>query len=291
MFPQVTFVDAHTLFADETGEYQSSLPDDDRQRPCTMRAGDGIHLTGDGGDHLAADDLRRSSTRAGRSSRRRCRASRRRSSSPRARPRSRGSGSSSYSGNGSSSSSRLQLEQRIGQRLQRIVERQRHDADHDRDDHAGGDRPPTAPAVRRPRPTTPTDAATHRPDLQPVAFGALVGRLPPHERRAGTMSEETLAQQRRRSRRPPALVDAAAQQPGRAGHGRRPDLGRRARRAPGRRVRPRARGERGRRLPGHARATRSTATSRRRSRTRTSPTRSPTSARASSAAKTRGASS
>jgi hypothetical protein len=50
--PGVTFVDAHTLFADENGEYQSSLPDatgDD----ILMRAGDGIHLSGAGGDHLA----------------------------------------------------------------------------------------------------------------------------------------------------------------------------------------------------------------------------------------------
>lgn len=50
--PGVTYVDAHTLFADETGEYQSTLPDatgDD----ILMRAGDGIHLSGAGGDHLA----------------------------------------------------------------------------------------------------------------------------------------------------------------------------------------------------------------------------------------------
>lgn len=51
-FPQITFVDAHTLFADETGEYQSSLPDDHGDR-VQMRAGDGIHLTDAGGDHLA----------------------------------------------------------------------------------------------------------------------------------------------------------------------------------------------------------------------------------------------
>jgi uncharacterized protein len=52
MFPQVTFIDAHTLFADETGEYQSSLPDD-TGKTVTMRAGDGIHFTGDGAKHLA----------------------------------------------------------------------------------------------------------------------------------------------------------------------------------------------------------------------------------------------
>ncbi|MGZ4689120.1 MAG: DUF459 domain-containing protein [Acidimicrobiia bacterium] len=50
--PQVTFVDAHTLFADETGDYQSSLPDN-TGKVVVMRAGDGIHLTGAGGDHLA----------------------------------------------------------------------------------------------------------------------------------------------------------------------------------------------------------------------------------------------
>ncbi len=48
----VTFVDAHTLFADETGDYLSSLPDETGHR-VTMRAGDGIHLTGPGADHLA----------------------------------------------------------------------------------------------------------------------------------------------------------------------------------------------------------------------------------------------
>jgi lysophospholipase L1-like esterase len=50
--PGVTFVDAHTLFADEKGEYQSSLPDETGDN-VTMRAGDGIHLTGDGAHHLA----------------------------------------------------------------------------------------------------------------------------------------------------------------------------------------------------------------------------------------------
>jgi hypothetical protein len=48
----VTFIDAHTLFADETGAYQAYLPDATGTR-VLMRAGDGIHLTGAGGDHLA----------------------------------------------------------------------------------------------------------------------------------------------------------------------------------------------------------------------------------------------
>ncbi len=48
----VTFIDAHTLFADETGAYQASLPDATGKK-VLMRAGDGIHLTGAGGDHLA----------------------------------------------------------------------------------------------------------------------------------------------------------------------------------------------------------------------------------------------
>ncbi len=50
--PEVTFVDAHTLFADDAGHYQSSLPDATGET-VLMRAGDGIHLTGAGGDHLA----------------------------------------------------------------------------------------------------------------------------------------------------------------------------------------------------------------------------------------------
>src|SRR6476646_9004937 len=52
-FPDnVTYVDAHTLFADERGNYQSSELDDNGKR-VVMRASDGIHLTGAGGDHLA----------------------------------------------------------------------------------------------------------------------------------------------------------------------------------------------------------------------------------------------
>ncbi len=55
MFPDhVTFVDAHTLFADETGEYMSSLPDANGDN-VQMRAGDGIHLSDAGGDHLAKE--------------------------------------------------------------------------------------------------------------------------------------------------------------------------------------------------------------------------------------------
>lgn len=48
----VTFVDAHTLFADEAGDYVSSLPDETGEK-VVMRAGDGIHLTGEGAKHLA----------------------------------------------------------------------------------------------------------------------------------------------------------------------------------------------------------------------------------------------
>jgi lysophospholipase L1-like esterase len=54
MFPDVTFVDAHTLFADETGEYVSSLPDETGDN-VQMRAGDGIHFSDAGGDHLARE--------------------------------------------------------------------------------------------------------------------------------------------------------------------------------------------------------------------------------------------
>jgi hypothetical protein len=48
----VTFVDAHTLFADEQGEYQSSIEDEDGDTKY-LRAGDGIHLSGDGAEYLA----------------------------------------------------------------------------------------------------------------------------------------------------------------------------------------------------------------------------------------------
>ena len=48
----VTFVDSHTLFADERGNYQSSFADETGTR-VPMRAGDGVHLSPAGGDHLA----------------------------------------------------------------------------------------------------------------------------------------------------------------------------------------------------------------------------------------------
>ncbi len=52
-FPDnVTYVDSHTLFADDRGQFQSSLIDDSGKR-VVMRAGDGVHLTGAGADHLA----------------------------------------------------------------------------------------------------------------------------------------------------------------------------------------------------------------------------------------------
>jgi uncharacterized membrane protein YgcG len=48
----VTFVDAHTLFADEQGEYQSSMQDESGDT-VYLRAGDGIHLSGPGAQYLA----------------------------------------------------------------------------------------------------------------------------------------------------------------------------------------------------------------------------------------------
>jgi hypothetical protein len=51
---QVTFVDAHTLFADDQGEYQSSMLDESGDR-VSLRAGDGIHLSGAGADYLAEE--------------------------------------------------------------------------------------------------------------------------------------------------------------------------------------------------------------------------------------------
>lgn len=49
----VTYVDGYQLFSDAAGRYASSLPDDTGKR-ILVRAGDGIHFTGDGGDRLAA---------------------------------------------------------------------------------------------------------------------------------------------------------------------------------------------------------------------------------------------
>jgi lysophospholipase L1-like esterase len=50
----VTVIDAHTLFADETGEYVASLPDENGRR-VSVRAGDGIHLSAAGGNRLALE--------------------------------------------------------------------------------------------------------------------------------------------------------------------------------------------------------------------------------------------
>jgi hypothetical protein len=46
------YVDAHKLFSDSDGKYAQNLPDE-TGKVVTMRAGDGVHLTVDGGDHLA----------------------------------------------------------------------------------------------------------------------------------------------------------------------------------------------------------------------------------------------
>ena len=51
-FPDVTYVDAYTLFSDSGGDYASSLPDEDGDT-VTMRAGDGVHLSAEGGDLMA----------------------------------------------------------------------------------------------------------------------------------------------------------------------------------------------------------------------------------------------
>jgi uncharacterized protein len=47
----VTYVDAHTLFADDNGEYQQSFANEFGVRQV-MRAGDGVHFTVDGGDYI-----------------------------------------------------------------------------------------------------------------------------------------------------------------------------------------------------------------------------------------------
>jgi hypothetical protein len=46
--PEARYVDAYTLFADPDGKYTASLPDEDGD-PVLVRAGDGVHLTPDGG--------------------------------------------------------------------------------------------------------------------------------------------------------------------------------------------------------------------------------------------------
>ncbi len=47
----VTYVDAHTLFADENGEYQQSFDNELGERQV-MRAGDGVHFSVDGADYI-----------------------------------------------------------------------------------------------------------------------------------------------------------------------------------------------------------------------------------------------
>jgi hypothetical protein len=48
----VVYVDSHKLFSDTDGKYAQNLPDE-TGKLVTMRAGDGVHLTVDGGDYLA----------------------------------------------------------------------------------------------------------------------------------------------------------------------------------------------------------------------------------------------
>jgi hypothetical protein len=50
--PNAVYVDAHKLFSDTDGKYAQNLPDE-TGKLVTMRAGDGVHLTVDGGDYLA----------------------------------------------------------------------------------------------------------------------------------------------------------------------------------------------------------------------------------------------
>jgi hypothetical protein len=50
--PEAVFVDAHKLFSDTDGKFAQNLPDE-TGKVVTMRAGDGVHLTVDGGDYLA----------------------------------------------------------------------------------------------------------------------------------------------------------------------------------------------------------------------------------------------
>ncbi len=50
--PEAHYVDAYTLFSDPDGKYTASLTDEDGD-PVLVRAGDGVHLTPDGGDVIA----------------------------------------------------------------------------------------------------------------------------------------------------------------------------------------------------------------------------------------------
>ncbi len=50
--PEVTYIDAHALFAGPDGKFTATLPGLNG-KPVRMRAGDGVHLTPDGGDRLA----------------------------------------------------------------------------------------------------------------------------------------------------------------------------------------------------------------------------------------------
>jgi len=50
--PEAVYVDAHKLFSDTDGKFAQNLPDE-TGKLVTMRAGDGVHLTVDGGDYLA----------------------------------------------------------------------------------------------------------------------------------------------------------------------------------------------------------------------------------------------
>jgi hypothetical protein len=51
-FPSVVWIDAYTLFDDGLGQYANRIEDEDG-RTITVRAGDGIHFSPEGGDYLA----------------------------------------------------------------------------------------------------------------------------------------------------------------------------------------------------------------------------------------------
>lgn len=52
LHPTAHYVDAYDALADSDGKYSNTLPDKDGD-PVVVRAGDGVHLTPDGGDRLA----------------------------------------------------------------------------------------------------------------------------------------------------------------------------------------------------------------------------------------------
>ena len=242
--PSVTYVDAHTLFADDRRRVHSRRCPTQNGKPVAMRAGDGIHLTGDGGDHLADAVFqlpRRALPRGGPGRRRLHRSRSSQTKGSTAGPRHRAGAPSG----GSRTGIGLERPRRPPRAPRHHGPARHHGAPGDRStDH----RPPRRPTS--PPPSTPTRPPARRlsaADRPPERFRAVgVGRLPGRGRTARSGARRG----RRRGRRWSAA--AARTSPRASAVDGRISVDR-ARPAPGARLRPRARGERGRGLPGDAR--------------------------------------